>query len=56
VTVLWSASELPGRAFDPDPDDDGDGPWCRHPDLWGNGLTSRDLDRMTDVNVIGDLL
>lgn len=42
--------------LDPDPGDGDYGPWCRYPDLWGNGLTGRDLDRMTDVNVIGDLL
>lgn len=49
MTVLWTTSELPASAFDPEPDDGDDGPWCRHPDLWGNGLTSHDLDHMTDV-------
>lgn len=28
MTALWTASELPGHTFDPEPDED-DGPWCR---------------------------
>lgn len=30
MTVLWTTEELPGRAFDPEPDDE-DGPWCHTP-------------------------
>lgn len=27
--TLWTTEELPGHAFDPEPDDDEDGPHCR---------------------------
>ena len=48
MTVLWTTTELPASAFDPEPAPD-DGPWCYRPDLWGHGLTARDLATMTDV-------
>lgn len=28
MTVLWTTEELPGPAFDPEPDDEDNGPWC----------------------------
>ena len=33
MSVLWTTEELPGLAFDPEPepDEDDNGPWCRHP-------------------------
>lgn len=34
MTVLWTTTELPGAAFDPEPDDDEDDtPNCRTPGL-----------------------
>jgi hypothetical protein len=45
VTALWTTGELPGAAFDPEPDDDGDdGPWCRAP-----GLLPEQRDRTATV-------
>ena len=53
---LWTTEELPGLSWDPEPDEDDDGPWCRHPDLWGNGITAEQLHAMTTVPTPGDLL
>jgi hypothetical protein len=51
VTVLWTTGELPGAAFDPEPDDEDDGPWCRTP-----GLLPEQRAHTATVTVIGDLL
>lgn len=51
ATALWTTEELPGLAFDPEPDDDEDDgePWCWHPDLHGQGLTPERLGTMTTI-------
>ena len=53
MTVLWTASELPGRTFDPAPDDEDDGPWCgsRTP-----GLLPEQRDRVHTVTVSEEYL
>lgn len=28
MTVLWATEELPGLTWDPEPDDEDNGPWC----------------------------
>lgn len=56
MTVLWTTEELPGLAFDPEPDDEDDGPWCYHPDLWGQGANDHRLATMTTINPIGSYL
>lgn len=58
MTVLWTTEELPGLAFDPDPepDEDDNGPWCHTPtgrDLWGQGIHARHL---TTINLTGSYL
>jgi len=49
MTVLWATEELPGLAFDPEPDDEDDGPYCRHRDLRGQGLSLIQLHTITDI-------
>lgn len=53
---LWATDELPGLAWDPEPDDEDNGPYCRHHDLWGFGLNAAQLWTMTDVNLTGSYL
>lgn len=44
MTVLWTTTELPGHDWDPEPDEDDDGPWCdlrcpvRRPQFASDGL------------------
>lgn len=40
MTVLWSTTELPGQHWDPEPDDEDDGPHCRIPGLLPEQRTS----------------
>lgn len=60
--MLWTTEELPGTAFDPEPDDEDDGPWCNQPtnpygmDLRGQHATPYQLHTMTTVPTPGDLL
>lgn len=54
MTVLWTTEELPGQAFDPEPDDDG--PWCYHPDLGGQGADDGRLATMTTIPLQGSYL
>lgn len=42
MTVLWTTEDLPGAAFDPEPDDEDDTPNCRIPGV---------LPEQTTVNV-----
>ncbi len=28
MTARWTTTDIPGWRFDPEPDDDADGPWC----------------------------
>lgn len=42
--------------WDPEPDDEDDGPWCRYPDLWGQGANDHRLATMTTINPIGGYL
>lgn len=55
MTALGTTGELPGAAFDPEPDDD-DGPWCHYPDLGGQGLSVVRLHTMTTVTVSREYL
>lgn len=56
MTVLWTTEELPGLAFDPEPDDTDDGPWCRHPDLVGQHASLVQLATMTTLTVSQEYL
>ena len=56
MTVLWTTEELPGLAFDPEPDEDDDGPWCYYPDISGQRATPEQLARMTTINLSGSYL
>lgn len=49
--TYWSTEDLPGQRWDPEPDDDTDGPWCRTP-----GLLPEQRDRIEAVDVVGELL
>ncbi|MCX4697030.1 hypothetical protein [Streptomyces sp. NBC_01373] len=51
MTFLWTATELPGHAYDPEPDDDNDDtPHCRAPrDLWGQGITAHAANTATVI-------
>lgn len=57
MTVLWTTTELPGLAFDPEPpDDEDDSPACRTPcDLWGQGITAHQANTATLIPT-GDYL
>ena len=54
MTALWTTGDLPGAAFDPEPDDDGDAPWF--PDLGGQGLDIIRLRTMTTIRPTGEYL
>ncbi|NUS22706.1 MAG: hypothetical protein HOV92_00560 [Streptomyces sp.] len=57
MTVLWATEELPGQAFDPEPDDDEDDtPRCYRPDLWGQGANDHRLATMTTLTVSQEYL
>lgn len=56
TAVLWSTAELPGVHWDPEPDDEDDGPWCYYPDLSGQGANINRLATMTTITLSGDLL
>ncbi|NUR04227.1 MAG: hypothetical protein HOY79_49325 [Streptomyces sp.] len=54
---LWTTSELPGLNWDPEPDEDDDGPWCRIPsDLGGQGVNPDRLLAMTTITTTGNYL
>lgn len=52
---LWTTDVLPGLAWDPEPEPDDDGPWCR-PDVWACGLTTQQMQAMTTVTLTGRYL
>ncbi|MGW0837501.1 hypothetical protein [Streptomyces prunicolor] len=58
MTVLWSTAELPGVRWDPEPDDEDNGPWCRREwaDLLGQRAELHKLATMTTIDPTGDFL
>jgi hypothetical protein len=59
VTARQLALDCEPTWLDPEPDDDGQGPWCRQPgrgDLWGQGLYLRQTGGIHTVQLIGGYL
>lgn len=56
TATLWTTEGLPGLAFDPEPDDEDDGPWCYYPDLGGQGADAERLATMNTVALTGSYL